>query len=183
MGQIQSGINQIIGQFGLMARLSPELSAKAEKRAALKDLDRKTEVATEQQVLTRKKSTKAFEETLKLKPEQFEGLNKEEQDLMLKAHQGMANQKNEEALLAQETMAELASKRWDLDPTEKNLRAKMMAQVTAKGIQGERAVMDKKFEALRSLLEKGRAQIEQKYSFQDLINDVSKAEREGYING
>ena len=95
----------------------------------------------------------------------------------------MANQKNEEALLAQENMAELASKRWDLDPTEENLRAKMMAQVTAKGIQGERAVMDKKFEALRSLLEKGRAQIEQKYSFQDLINDVSKAEREGYING
>lgn len=38
MGQIQSGINQIIGQAGALAHLSPEWRAKAEKRAALKDI-------------------------------------------------------------------------------------------------------------------------------------------------
>ena len=182
MGQIQSGINQLFTTVGVMARLSPDLVAKAEKRAALKDLDRKTAVATEQQALTRAESTKAFREAVNLEPEKFEGLSEAEQNLKLDAAQGMANQKNEEALLAQENVIEIANRRWELDPTIENLKAKMRAQVMTKGIQGERAVMDVKFNALRNMVEKGRAQLEQKYSFQDLIDDISKAEREGYPN-
>ena len=96
MGQIQSGINQLFTTVGVMARLSPDLVAKAEKRAALKDLDRKTAVATEQQALTRAESTKAFREAVNLEPEKFEGLSEAEQNLKLDAAQVMSNKKNEE---------------------------------------------------------------------------------------
>ena len=46
MGQIQSGINQLITTAGVMARLSPELSAKAENRAKLANLKKQEEATT-----------------------------------------------------------------------------------------------------------------------------------------
>ena len=68
MGQIQSGINQIIGQFGVLAHLNPELRAKAEKRAKIaelegqtKDIKGATKVIAED--LKSKVGTKEFEKT------------------------------------------------------------------------------------------------------------------------
>lgn len=46
MGAIQSGINQLFTTAGVMARLSPELSAKAENRAKLASLKKQEEAAT-----------------------------------------------------------------------------------------------------------------------------------------
>lgn len=47
MGQIQSGINQLFTTAGVMARLNPELSAKAENRAKLANLKIQEVAATE----------------------------------------------------------------------------------------------------------------------------------------
>lgn len=47
MGAIQSGINQLFATAGIMARLSPELSAKAETRTKLANLKKQEETMAE----------------------------------------------------------------------------------------------------------------------------------------
>jgi hypothetical protein len=42
MGQIQSGINQIIGQVGILTHLNPKYQAKAAKRAKIAELEGQT---------------------------------------------------------------------------------------------------------------------------------------------
>lgn len=126
MGQIQSGINQIVGQFGVLAHLSPELRAKAEKRAALKDISAKEKNLEKSREAIKTSAKAGLTEYLKEKnPEK-------EQEL---AHKLKYDFEKSDDLRAKSL--ELAQEKYDLDPTSENYDALKKASFEQSRVEKE----------------------------------------------
>lgn len=110
MGQIQSGINQIVGQAGALAHLSPEFRAKAEKRAALKDIGAREQSLAKSREAVRVSAKAGLSEYLKEKNPTEEQMQK------LKYDFEQSDKMREQAL-------KLAQEKFDLDPTSENYEA------------------------------------------------------------
>lgn len=188
MGQIQSGINQLITTAGVMAHLSPGLRAKAETREATQKAERKAAIQQEAFDTTFAEGAQIGEKIEGLETKIETEKNPIEK---LKAQSGLRKAKEERqtnyditADITQQKVA-TAQELFDLDPTKESyanlVSAKQDAKLYHAAAEGNRMV-DRE-EAMRKMQEKAKNKIKQNYSFQDLINDVSKAEREGYPNG
>lgn len=188
MGQIQSGINQLIGQVGVLAHLSPGLRAKAEAREATRKAEKKAAIQQEAFDTT-------FAEGVQI-GEKIEGLETQletEGDPISKLRaQGDLRKAKEERQTNYDISADITQQKvetaqelFDLKPTKESYAnlasAKRDAKLYSAAAEGNRMI-DRE-EAMRKMREKGMNKVKQNYSFQDLINDVSKAEREGYVNG
>lgn len=148
MGQIQSGINQIIGQIGVLSHLNPKFRAEAEKKAKIEELTKKANAASEAGKII------AADVSSKLGTPEF--LETAEPTLAIAREKVSA-----------------AEELFKIDPTKERYEKASMLKKELNSMEN----------IISQLREKGMNQVKQKYSFQDLINDVSKAEREGYING
>ena len=188
MAGIQAGINQLIGQVGVLAHLSPTLRAKAEDRAATQKAERKAAIQQEG-------FDTAFAEGAQIgeKIEELETQAETEANPIEKLRvQGDLRKAKEERQTNYDVTADITKQRvetaqelFDLKPTKESYAnlasAKQDAKLYHAAAEGNRMV-DRE-EAMRKMREKGMNKVKQKYSFQDLINDVSKAEQEGYMNG
>lgn len=112
MAGIQAGINQLVGQASILAHLSPELRAKAEKRAALNDISAKEKnLAKSREAI--KKSAKAGVSRY-FDPNGKEPTEEEAQKLKYDFEKS-------DDLRAKSL--ELAQEKYDLDPTSENYDA------------------------------------------------------------
>lgn len=158
MGQIQSGINQIIGQVGLMAHLSPELNAKATKRAQIADLQEKIQGTAG--------TTQALNDEL-LKGDMLKKAFTGDKAAISKldTHMDVSLEEGAKGLA-------LARESFDLEPTRENLQG----YIEAKEAYGS---MEEFIGNLRMQI-KGQQQIKQKHMFQQLVDEIAEAERNGY---
>lgn len=211
MGQIQSGINQLIGQVGVLAHLSPELRARAEDRAATHKLQREEKKISEfasKHVDSLGEHTKRMEA---LDPgwdklqkgmetpgamddptvrEAMKGFAKKLTDATNKeldtgeAEIALGENLNDRLIANLRQQAELNPSKDTYDKLREALRVKSSTGRLHQGMSENIGVQRKSIQTIMDVLaQKGQEQVKQNYSFQDLINDVSKAEREGYVNG
>lgn len=208
MGAIQSGINQLLTTAGVMARLSPELSAKAEDRAVTSKLQReekKISKFTEEHV----KSLDAHSERMNALDPGWEKLQKDMEtpgamddptmrEAMKNFGEKLTKATNEEldtgeaeialgenlndrlvANLRQQ--AELNPSKDTYDKLRKALGAKSRLGRIHQGMSENIDTQRNSMQTIMDILaQKGQEQVKQKYTFKDLIDDISKAEREGY---
>ena len=188
MARIQAGINQLLTTAGVFANLSPTLRAKAETRAATQKAERKAAIQQEA-------FDTAFSEGVQIR-EKIEGLEEKLETDTNPIHKMMAQSNLRKAKEERQTnydvtadvteqRAATAQELFDLKPTKESYAnlasAKRDAKLYSAAAEGNRMI-DRE-EAMRKMQKKGMDKVKQKYSFQDLINDVSKAEQEGYANG
>lgn len=187
MAGIQAGINQLLTTAGVFANLSPGLRAKAETRTATQKAERKAAVQQEA-------FDTAFAEGVQI-TENIEGLeNKIETEgnpvTKLRA-QGDLRKAKEERQTNYDITADITQQRvstaqelFDLDPTKKSYANLSSAKQDAKLYQAaaEGSRIKDRAEAMRKMAQKGQESVKQKYSFKQLIEDIAKAEREGYPN-
>lgn len=129
MAGIQAGINQLVGQFSVLAHLSPELRAKAEKRAALKDISAREKALTA--------SREAVKASVKAGISKYFDPNgtqpTEEEAKKLKYDFEQSDKMREQAL-------KLAQEKFDLEPTSENyeaLKTASFAQDKAEKVFGD----------------------------------------------
>lgn len=208
MGQIQNGINQLIGQVGVLAHLSPGLRAKAETREATHKLQREEEKISkfaEEHV----KSLDAHSERMKALDPGWEKLQKgmetpgamddpamrealkefggeltkatnKELDVG-EAEIALGENLNDRLVANLRQQAELNPSKDTYDKLRKALEAKSRTGRIHQDASENIGIQRNSMQTIMDVLaQKGQEQVKQKYSFQDLINDVSKAEREGY---
>lgn len=137
MAGIQAGINQLVGQASILAHLSPELRAKAEKRAALKDISAREKNLSKSREAVKKSAKAGLDEYLKAKNPT------EEQRQKLKYDFEQSDAMREQAL-------GLAQEKFDLDPTSENYEALKTASFEQSRV--EKAWGDE-FDDMRSMAE------------------------------
>ena len=156
MGAIQSGINQLFTTAGVMARLSPELSAAAEKRAKIDDLRNQAAGFSAAGKVAAKSAKETIDEALNTP-------NSEEQlKLRETAHRDLA-----ESMDFVERKENIAKEMFEIDPSEesyakyKNIREKNKTELTPE--------FKKMQESLDRMRQKGKAKVEQRAKRRDFM--------------
>ena len=182
MGQIQSGINQLLTTAGVMAHLSPTLRAKAEAKEATQKAERKATIQQEA-------FDTAFSEGVQIY-EKIEGLETKLQTegdpiSKLRAQSDLRKAKEDRQtnydITADITKnrAETAQELFDLDPTAESYAnltsAKQDAKLYHDAAEGNRMI-DRE-EAMKKMQNKGMNKVKQNKVFNDLVEMLKK---EGY---
>lgn len=182
MGQIQSGINQLLTTAGVMAHLSPTLRAKAETREATQKAERKAAIQQEAFDTTFAEGAQITEKIAGLETK----LQTEENPISkLRAQSDLRKAKEERqtnydisADITQQQV-ETAQELFDLDPTKESYEnlseAKQEAKRYHEAAEGNRMV-DRE-EAMKKMQKKGMNKVKQNKVFGDLVETLKK---EGY---
>ena len=182
MGQIQSGINQLITTAGVMAHLSPTLRAKAETREATEKAERKAAIQQEAFDTTFAEGAQITEkiEGLEEKVETEKSIFKKleaQKDLRKAKEERQTNYDISADITKQQV--ETAQELFDLDPTKESYTNLSAAKQEAKryhaAAEGNRMV-DRE-EAMKKMQKKGMDKVKQNKVFSDLVETLKK---EGY---